>query len=60
MRRLINSKICKFSMFTGAIYSGLYFTGYSDDALYLLGGLVRGMRCGLAGSQIAYTYLYVK
>jgi hypothetical protein len=43
----------------GVTAIGLYSTGHLEDAYYLLGGIRRGMRCAIVGSQIAHTYISV-
>jgi hypothetical protein len=42
-----------------ATTSCLYATGYLEDVKYLLGGIRRGIRCGVVGSTIALNYLKV-
>jgi len=43
----------------GLIYGGLVLGGKKDETKYLIGGLKRGMRCGIAGLIVARKYLKV-
>lgn len=60
MKRNFISKFLKISaglsLLTG---TGLYLTGNLDDAWYLAGGLLRGMRCAYVGAKIANNYVRV-
>lgn len=55
--KILNSKFILSSV--GVSVAGLYVTGYLDDAGYLLGGIYRGIRCGVTGTMIATRYLNV-
>jgi hypothetical protein len=64
MTKISNSKIFKLcknlTLISSLSLLALYQTDYLDDIRYLLGGMYRGLRCAKIGTQIAYTYIYVK
>lgn len=44
----------------GTFYGGSYLMGKSDQVNLLIGGLIRGARCGVTGLIVARKYLKVK
>lgn len=42
------------------IYGGAFLMGKNDQINFLVGGLIRGSRCGMAGLTVARKYLKVK
>ncbi len=61
MSAFLNSKIIKrVALPLGVVSLGLYTSGYSEDAYYLMGGFYRGLRCAKAGGQIIYSYINVR
>ncbi len=43
----------------GLTYGGLLWNGKADEINFLFRGLIRGMRCGIAGASVAKKYLKV-
>ncbi len=46
-------------VFAGLFYGTSYIMGKSDQVNLLVGGLIRGMRCGVVGLIVARKYLKV-
>jgi len=60
----IRRKLKLFGIYVGAaagvIYGSAFVMGKNDQINFLIGGLIRGMRCGLTGLIVARKYLKVK